>query len=148
MQSAWRTHSQIKILSWWIWNGPQHSAQSKKRDYLGGTILPGIRLGMEALRSNTAKLMAVDIEEPTSCLGRTTSESIQAGLFYGQLGGLKEVISEFKQHIFTEEAVTVIGTGGFAQLYKEKSLFDALMPDLVLHGLQCAFEIAYPLLEK
>jgi type III pantothenate kinase len=114
-------------------------AINKKRDYLGGTILPGMRLGMEALRSNTAKLMTVDIIEPESCLGRTTCESIQSGLFYGHFGALKEVISEFKKDVFPGEAVTVIGTGGFAQLYKEKSLFDALLPDLVLHGLYHAY---------
>lgn len=115
-------------------------AINKNHDYLGGTILPGIRLGMEALRSNTAKLMAVDIEEPTSCLGRTTHESIQAGLFYGNLGALKEVIYQFKTHIFSDEPVTIIGTGGFAQLYKDKALFDVLLPDLVLHGLYFAYE--------
>jgi type III pantothenate kinase len=115
-------------------------AVSKKRDYLGGTILPGMRLGMEALRSNTAKLMSVDIEEPESCLGRTTRESIQAGLFYGQFGALKEIISEYKKNIFPNESVTVVGTGGFSQLYKDKSLFDALLPDLVLQGLYHAYE--------
>jgi len=115
-------------------------AITKTRDYLGGTILPGMRLGMEALRSNTAKLMTVDIEEPTSCLGRTTRESIQAGLFYGQLGALKEVIAQFKKTVFKDEPVMILGTGGFAQLYKEKQLFDALLPDLVLEGLYHAYE--------
>lgn len=115
-------------------------AVNKKRDYLGGTILPGMRLGMEALRSNTAKLMMVDIEEPASCLGRTTHESIQAGLFYGHLGALKEIIQQFKKEVFQNEPTTVIGTGGFAQLYREKPLFDVLLPDLVLHGLYQAYE--------
>ncbi len=114
-------------------------AINKKRDYLGGTILPGIRLGMEALKSNTAKLMAVDIEEPTSCLGRTTHESIQAGLFYGHLGALKEIINQFKTNIFLGEPVIVIGTGGFSQLFREKSLFDVILPDLVLYGLHHAY---------
>lgn len=115
-------------------------AISKNRDYLGGTILPGMRLGMEALKSNTAKLMAVDIEEPASCLGRSTRESIQAGLFYGHLGALQEIISQFKQHVFAGEPVIVIGTGGFSQLFKERALFDKLLPDLVLYGLLSAYE--------
>jgi type III pantothenate kinase len=115
-------------------------AITKKRDYLGGTILPGMRLGMEALRSNTAKLMTVDIEEPEFCLGKTTRESIQAGLFYGQLGSLKEIIAHVKNEAFANEPLTVIGTGGFAQLYKNESLFDVLLPDLVLHGLRNAYE--------
>lgn len=86
---------------------------TKKRDYLGGAILPGIRLGMESLRSNTAKLMEVDIETPGAYVGRTTRESIQTGLYYGQFGALKEIIRGMKQEIFNDEPATIIGTGGF-----------------------------------
>ena len=93
-------------------------AVTKKRDYLGGAILPGMRLGMESLRSNTAKLMEVDIEAPTSHIGRTTRESIQAGLYFGQLGALKEIISGMKKEIFADESALTIG-GGFPN-YLEK----------------------------
>lgn len=117
-------------------------AITKNKDYLGGSILPGMRLGMEALKSNTAKLMAVDIEAPDSFIGRTTRESIQSGLFYGQLGALKEVLQGFKQEAFSQEPVLVIGTGGFAQLYKDKGLFDVILHDLVLQGLFKAYELA------
>jgi len=115
-------------------------AISKNRDYLGGSILAGMRLSMESLKSNTAKLMEVDIEIPASYLGRTTRESIQSGLYYGQLGALKEIITGFKKDIFNNEPVTLLGTGGFAQLYREKSLFDVILPDLVLQGLSKAYE--------
>lgn len=73
---------------------------TQKRDYLGGIILPGMRLSMESLHRNTAKLMEVDIEEPMSVIGRTTRESIQSGLYYGQLGALKELIQKIKTDIF------------------------------------------------
>lgn len=115
-------------------------AVSKKRDYLGGAILPGMRLGMESLRSNTAKLMEVDIETPATFVGRTTRESIQTGLYHGQLGALKEIIAGMKQEVFSQETPLIIGTGGFAQLFREKSLFDVVLPDLVLQGLAKAYE--------
>lgn len=120
-------------------------AITKKRDYLGGAILPGMRLGMESLKTNTAKLMEVDIETPSTYLGRSTRESIQAGLYFGQLGALKEMIAGFKQELFNNEPVMVIGTGGFAQLYKDKALFDVILPDLVLQGLCKAYR--YSLVE-
>ncbi|OGT62522.1 MAG: pantothenate kinase [Gammaproteobacteria bacterium RIFCSPHIGHO2_12_FULL_45_12] len=116
-------------------------AVTRKGDYLGGAIFPGLRLGMESLKNNTAKLVEVDIDAPSFYIGRTTRESIQAGLYYGQLGALKEIIAGFKQEMFCGEAVKVIGTGGFSQLYKEKSLFDVILPDLVLQGLQKAHAI-------
>lgn len=117
-------------------------AITKNRDYLGGAILPGMRLGMESLRSNTAKLMEVNIESPPDWIGKTTRESIQSGLFYGQLGALLQLVAGFKQEAFAGEDVLVIGTGGFSQLYKDKSLFDVILPDLVLQGLHHAYEIA------
>ena len=117
-------------------------AITKNRDYLGGAILPGMRLGMESLRSNTAKLMEVNIESPPSWIGKTTRESIQSGLYYGQLGALRQLIAGFKEEAFAGEDVLVIGTGGFSQMYRDKSLFDIILPDLVLQGLQHAYEIA------
>lgn len=113
---------------------------TKKRDYLGGAILPGLRLSMESLRSNTAKLMEVDIEAPSTFIGKTTRESIQAGLYYGHLGALKEIIEGVKQELFVDDVPLIIGTGGFSQLYKDKSLFDVILPDLVLQGLCKAYE--------
>lgn len=117
-------------------------AITHKQDYLGGAILPGLRLGMESLKTNTAKLMAVDIERPAAYLGRNTRESIQSGLYYGHLGALKEIIAGTKQEIFSDEPVLIIGTGGFSQLYKDKSLFDVILPDLVLQGLYKAYEFS------
>lgn len=115
-------------------------AITKKRDYLGGAILPGMRLGMESLRTNTAKLMEVDIEAPASFVGRTSRESIQTGLYHGQLGALKEIIQGMKREVFSDEAPLIVGTGGFSQLFREKSLFDVILPDLVLQGLHKAYE--------
>jgi type III pantothenate kinase len=117
-------------------------AVSSNSDYLGGAILPGLRLGMESLKSNTAKLMEVNIESPPDRIGKTTRESIQSGLFYGQLGALRELVAGFREEAFKGEDVLVIGTGGFSQLYKDKSLFDVILPDLVLQGLQQAYETA------
>ncbi len=116
-------------------------AINKKRDYLGGTILPGMRLAMESLKINTAKLMEVDIEVPATYIGRSTRESIQAGLYYGQWGALKEIIAAYRQEVFEQESVTIIGSGGFAQLYREKDLFDVILPDLVLQGLCRAYHL-------
>jgi type III pantothenate kinase len=99
-----------------------------------------MRLAMESLRSNTAKLAEVDIEVPSTPVGRTTRESIQIGLYYGQLGALKEMMRDIKKSAFQDEPMTVIGTGGFSQLFKEKELFDIILPDLVLQGLAKAYE--------
>lgn len=115
-------------------------AVKKNKDYLGGVILAGMRLSMEALRSNTAKLMEVDIEVPPAYLGQTTRESIQRGLYYGQLGALREITDGLKKELFAKEDVMVIGTGGFSQLFRDAGIFDLILPDLVLQGLKIAYE--------
>jgi type III pantothenate kinase len=114
---------------------------TKNRDYIGGSILPGLRLGMESLKNNTSKLMEVDIEMPANYVGQTTRECIQSGLYFGQLGALKEIISGIKTEVFKNDSLIVVGTGGFSQLYKDKALFDVILPDLVLQGLQKAYEL-------
>lgn len=117
-------------------------AVTKKRDYLGVSILPGMRLSMESLKNNTAKLMEVDLEEPSQFIGRATKESIQSGLYFGHLGALKEIVAGYKREAFPSEPVLIVGTGGFAQLFRNANLFDELLPDLVLHGLAKAYEYA------
>jgi type III pantothenate kinase len=117
-------------------------AVGKKGEYFGGVIQPGMRVSMESLKSNTAKLMDVDIEAQETYLGRTTREGIQKGLFFGQLGALKEIISGLKKEQFGREEATVIGTGGFAQLFRDQKIFDALLPDLVLDGIRIAHDYA------
>jgi type III pantothenate kinase len=117
-------------------------AINKNRDYLGGVIMAGVKLSMEALKSNTAKLMEVDIETPATVLGQTTRESIQRGLYFGHLGALREVVAGLDKELFDKENAMVIGTGGFSQLFREAGIFDIILPDLVLQGLKIAYDYA------
>ena len=56
-------------------------AVSKDKDYLGGSIVSGLRLNMEALENQTAKLPSVEIVAMKEALGRSTVESLQSGLY-------------------------------------------------------------------
>jgi type III pantothenate kinase len=105
------------------------------KQYLGGAILPGIRLSMEALQSKTAKLSSVSIIKPKQVIGKTTIESLQSGLYYGQMGMIRELIAQITRDIFNGHQPLIIGTGGFAHLYEKEYLFDHLISDLVLTGL-------------
>lgn len=109
---------------------------SKKKEYLGGAILPGIRISMESLVTNTAKLPKVEIAEPENVVGKTTVESIQSGLFYGQIGMVKEMTKRITDEVFGDDDPVVIATGGFSTLFDGINLFEVILPNLVLHGLQ------------
>jgi len=110
----------------------------ERKNYLGGAILPGLRLSMEALTNNTAKLPPVDLIRAEEVVGRSTISSIQSGLYYGALGAAREIINRVKQTLFKEKPVLILATGGFAPLFQAEGLYDHLLPDLVLHGLRIA----------
>lgn len=109
-----------------------------QKAYLGGAILPGVRLSVDALSNNTAKLPAVEIIKTEQVVGRSTIESIQAGIFYGALGACRELIHRIKDESFPGQDVLVIATGGFASLFDRQGIYDVLSPDLVLQGIRLA----------
>lgn len=90
-------------------------AIGKGGEYLGGSILPGIELSMEALFSKTAKLPKVDISLPECAIGKNTEMSIRSGLVLGYSGAIDTLIRKFKQEIGT--IATVVATGGLGETF-------------------------------
>lgn len=116
-------------------------AISKEKEYLGGSIVAGLRLCMEALESKTAKLPSVEIVSAKEALGRSTVESIQSGLYYSHLGAMREISNRLANECFDGEKPYVIGTGGFSSLFEKENVFDVIQPDLVLKGLWLALKM-------
>lgn len=108
------------------------------RDYLGGVIMPGPGISVEALAGKTARLPPVEIARPPAVLGRSTVESIQSGVFHGQIGAIQHLVVELAGEAFAGERPLLIGTGGFARLLENAGIFDEIVPDLVLRGLRFA----------
>lgn len=111
------------------------------RSYLGGMIMAGLRLSMQALQANTAKLSSVPIVKPANIIGRSTMESIQAGLYYSQLASIKELSQQIIKQHFADQKPLIIGTGGVSHLFASEKVFDLIEPDLVLHGLRLAWQM-------
>lgn len=117
-------------------------AIDSNKSYLGGSIMPGMRLSVDSLAEKTAKLPSVEIIKTSQAVGRTTVENIQAGIFLGTVGACREIISRMKQTVFLDNSPIVLATGGFASLFDKENLYDYLMPDLVLDGLRLAVLLA------
>lgn len=109
-----------------------------QKAYLGGAILPGARLFVEALSKNTARLPSVEIIKADTVVGRSTIESIQSGVYYGMLGACRELIQRINQDFFAGQRSIVLATGGFASLFDNQSLYDHHVSDLVLQGIRLA----------
>ena len=106
---------------------------SKKGEYLGGLITPGLEMACQALAEKTALLPRVKVSPPRQIIGKTTQESIQSGMFYGW-GALSDgVVALLRKRIGPAK---VILTGGQA---KTVSLFiqspHQVNPYLILEGL-------------
>jgi type III pantothenate kinase len=117
------------------------TAITRNGEFLGGNIVPGVRLALEALVEKTAKLPSVEIVAVTGAIGRSTSESIQNGLYWSNVGMVKELVGRMKAEAFPTETAVVIGTGGFSHLFDQQGLFDAVVPDLILIGLLEALKL-------
>ncbi len=110
--------------------------------YLGGAILTGLYVSLDALVSRTAKLPSVDLEEgPPRVIATNTPDSIRSGFIYGYAGALDALIRRSREEL-GEEGIRVIATGGPAGVIvphcREIEEFD---PDLTLKGLHILYEM-------
>ncbi len=116
---------------------------NKNKEYLGGAILAGMNISMQALEAQTAKLPTVEIKKIDSIIGKSTVESIQSGLYFGQLNmvkGMSEEIIRQENWVDTERPF-IVATGGFSSLFDDAKVFDKIIPDLALKGLYLSLKL-------
>ena len=112
---------------------------SKKGEYLGGVITPGIGISADALFSRTARLPRVDVRKPPRVLATNTVNSLQSGLYYGYLGLIDGILERLIAEI--GDSVTVVATGGLATLMGGGSKYIREIDDLLtLEGLRIIYE--------
>lgn len=111
---------------------------SEKGEYLGGTISPGIDISMEALFQRTAKLPHVALKKPATAIGKNTVASMQAGIMFLVIGGIKYTVEAIREEL--EAPAKVVFTGGLAGLagtYGE--IAHVINSDLTLEGLRIIY---------
>ena len=111
---------------------------SKNREYLGGMILPGLEISLDALEQRTALLPRIKLEEPREFIGRDTKSSMLSGMVYGFAALTDDLVIRIKQKIGKE--AKVIGTGGNIGLIgKYCRQMDKIDKDLTLKGLNLIY---------
>lgn len=108
---------------------------SKRGDYLGGLILPGIELSLSSLYRNTALLPKVELENASSIIGKDTVNSMRGGILFGFGAMCNGLVAQYKKIL--GKSTKVIATGGNSKLVKRyaKSI-RYVDEDLTLKGLQ------------
>jgi type III pantothenate kinase len=108
---------------------------SRKKDYLGGMILPGIETSLSALKEKTALLPQVKLNQPPKeLIGRNTRDSILSGVIFGFSGLTDNLIKKLKGKL--GKNTLVIGTGGNIEFISSHCQeFTAVDINLTLKGL-------------
>jgi len=116
---------------------------TRKGEYAGGVICPGIGISADALFQRAARLPRVDVRHPGRVVGRSTVGSIQAGLYFGYAAMCEGLIARIRAEL--GEPARVVATGGLAPtLAAEIPSIEALDPVLTLTGLRLIFERNLP----
>ncbi|MCR9254895.1 MAG: type III pantothenate kinase [Alphaproteobacteria bacterium] len=103
--------------------------------YCGGSIAPGVRLSVDALRAAAALLPRVAIEPPERVIGRSTIECLKSGTYWGYVSLMEGLVARIKKEYGAPE-MKVIATGGLAPLFDGATdCFDAVDMDLTMRGL-------------
>jgi type III pantothenate kinase len=112
---------------------------SRKGEYIGGVICPGIGISADALFQRAARLPRVDVRNPGHVIGRSTVGSIQAGLYYGYASMVEGIIGRIRAEL--KEPARVVATGGLAEtLAREVPSIEAVDAALTLTGLRLIWE--------
>jgi type III pantothenate kinase len=104
-------------------------------EYVGGMILPGIKIAAEALFHRAARLPRVEIAKPEDIIGRNTIEAMRSGLYYGGIAQMDGILERLAPRF---PGTAVVATGGLAKtIAKESRYIQRVEPDLTLLGLRC-----------
>ncbi len=113
-------------------------AVSPKGEYLGGSILPGIEISMDALFARADRLWRVELVEPRSVIGKSTTEALQSGAIYGFAAQVDGICRRMEDELGES---TVVATGGLSGLISRFSnAIQHIDPWLTLHGLRLVYE--------
>jgi type III pantothenate kinase len=112
---------------------------TKKGEYAGGVICPGIGVSADALFQRAARLPRVDLRHPGNVIGRSTVTSMQSGLFFGYAALVEGILGRIRAEL--GERPRVVATGGYAEtLAGEIPSIESVDPVLTLTGLRLIWE--------
>ncbi len=107
--------------------------------YLGGMIIPGLRVAVDSLSSRTAQLPHISFGPPKALIGKNTVDCMQAGAIYGCAAMMDGLVDRVEEEL--GRPVTAVLTGGLAPSiapYCKREF--KLQPDLLLLGLRLLYE--------
>lgn len=89
------------------------SVVDKNRNYIGGCIMPGVLVSLDALSSMAAQLPHISLEDPKKAIGKNTIDCMRSGVVYGNAAMLDGYIDRIEEEL--GEKANVVATGGLSK---------------------------------
>jgi len=111
----------------------------KKGSFIGGAIMPGVALSMEALAAGTAQLPRIPVEAPAKSISTNTTDCIKSGVIFGAAAEIDGMTERFEEEL--GEPIHLVATGGLATAVVQHCKRDVVHdPNLILRGLGIIYE--------
>lgn len=111
----------------------------KGSTYMGGCIIPGVRISLEALTSRTAQLPGIRLDKPKRVIGKNTVDCMRSGIMYGTAAMVDGMLDRVEEEL--GYSTTVVATGGMAQFVAPLCRREIkLEKDLLLKGLNILYK--------
>ena len=138
-----------------LWGGPENvpcvvvdygtattlDAVSRDGAYLGGALMPGIGISMDALFAQAALLSRVELTPPPQAIGQNTGDALRSGILLGFAAQTDGMVARFVAELGAD--TRVIATGGIAPLIARfATTLHTVDPNLTLTGLRLLHERA------
>lgn len=115
----------------------------KGNNYIGGCIMPGVRISLEALTSRAAQLPGISLDKPRRVIGKNTVDCMRSGVMYGAAAMLDGMLDRVEEEL--GYPVTVIATGGISQFVVPLCRREIKVEkDLLLKGLNAIYQKNVP----
>lgn len=114
------------------------SVVDEKKNYIGGMIMPGVKVSLESLVNRTSQLPRISLEAPKKIIGKNTIDCMKSGIIMGQAASMDGMIERIWDEMGSR--VQVVATGGLAGCIvpycRKKIIYDN---ELTLKGLDIIY---------
>ena len=115
------------------------SVVNSKKQYVGGMILPGVGVSLDALTARASQLSGISIDAPRHVIGKNTIECMKSGVLYSNAAALDGIIDRIEEDL--GEKATVVATGGLAKKIVPHCKREIILDEeLLLRGLLIIYE--------
>ncbi len=114
------------------------SVVNSKKQYIGGMIMPGVGISLDALTARASQLSGISIDAPRHIIGKNTIECMKSGVLYSNAAALDGIIDRIEEEL--GEKTTVIATGGLAKKIVSHCRKEIILDEeLLLKGLMLIY---------